>query len=256
LPKEGNSVEEYEDAYSCSDDERQFAVADGATESSFADIWAQSLANQFTASPPAGSPPTSDTMEGWITPLQKQWHAQINWDRLPWYAEEKARTGAFATMLGMRLFDVPEEKVGFFARLMGAKPKPAEIRWQAIAVGDSNLFQIRANSLIKAFPLEKAEQFNSRPMLLASNPARNHGVWQELRVTEGLSLPDDLFFLATDALSKWFLDRCEHGARPWQQLLAIKSDSDYLEFVQKLRKTSAIRNDDTTLLILRCRGSQ
>ena len=251
LPKAGNSSEEYEDAYSYSNDERQFAVADGATESSYADIWALSLANQYTTRAPDGTPPTGEAMTQWLKPLQQQWSAQINWDQLPWYAEEKARKGAFATMLGMKFIYVPGEEPTFFQRMMGKKARKAETRWQAVAVGDSNFYQIRNDALVHAFPLEKAEQFNSRPMLLSSNPNRNTYVWNEMRNAEGVCEASDVFYMATDALAKWFLDQREKGQKPWQVLAKVKTESDFANLVGELRKKQGMRNDDTTLLAFR-----
>lgn len=252
MPKEGNSPDEYEDAYSCSPADGHFAIADGATESSFADLWAQCLVQRYTTQPLEGAPPSASVFETWLAPLQKEWHASIAWDRLPWYAEEKARTGAFATLLGIKfLKPAPEAKPTFFQRLFGGRGKSRqdELRWRAVAVGDSNMFHIRNNALIRTWPIELASQFDSRPMLLSSNPKRNTPVWQQVKYLEGDYLARDTFILATDALAKWFLQRREAGDHPWTQLAGIKSESEYADFITKLRKSSGLRNDDTTLVI-------
>ena len=94
LPKKGNTAEEYEDAFAHSN--RLMAVADGATESSFADRWARGLVKRFVEQPPSGNTPSSLLLENWLSPLQQEWHKSIPWDTLPWYAEEKSRSGAFA----------------------------------------------------------------------------------------------------------------------------------------------------------------
>ncbi len=47
LPKRGHRLEEYEDAYAGNPDGGRFAVADGAAESSFANVWAQLLVSGF-----------------------------------------------------------------------------------------------------------------------------------------------------------------------------------------------------------------
>ncbi len=252
MPKEGNSADEYEDAYSCSPADGHFAIADGATESSFADLWAQCLVHRYTAQPLDGAPTPTAAFETWLSPLQKEWHASINWERLPWYAEEKARTGAFATLLGVK-FMAPkeEEKPSFFSKLFRgfSKPKPSSLRWRAIAVGDSNMFQIRNNTLLHKWPIELAAQFDSRPVLLSSNPKKNAPVWQEVKHLEGDYQHNDTFILATDALAKWFLQQFEAGNRPWNTLGAIKSEDEYASFITKLRKSSSLRNDDTTMVI-------
>ncbi len=246
-------MEEYEDAYSCTDDSSHFAIADGATESSFSEIWAQVLTRQFVESPP-DFPPRGEAMEKWLEPLQKEWHANINWERLPWYAEEKARMGAFAALLGMKFLPAQiEADESFVSKMffMFKKAQPSGPKWQAMALGDCNMFQIRGNALLLSFPLQKAEDFNSRPMLVGSNPARNKPLWQEMRFMEGDYQPQDLFIMATDAIAKWFLDRHEAGGKPWTTLLTLKNESDFATFVSDLREKSQIRNDDTTVIMFR-----
>lgn len=253
-PKKGNSSEEYEDAFGCAEEKGVFAIADGATESSYSEIWAQVLTRQFVASPPEGVPPDQTVLQEWLSPLQREWHANINWERLPWYAEEKARSGAFAALLGVKFLTLAAEPPpSFFSRLLGGfrKPQRKLPSWQALAIGDSNLFQMRDNALLRAFPLQKAEEFNSRPMLVGSNPARNNNIWGQVQFLEGDYQPGDQFVMATDALAKWFLERHEAGSRPWHTLGAIKSDTEYQQFVAELREKSQIRNDDTTLMFFR-----
>ncbi len=258
LPKKGNSTEEYEDAYGCSEETGIFAIADGATESSFSEIWAQVLTRQFVAAPPLGAPPEPERLKQWLTPLQREWHANINWARLPWYAEEKARTGAFAALLGLKFIaPAAEPPPSIFSRLLGLFKKPPDRspRWQALAIGDSNMFHVRDNTLIRAFPLERAEQFNSRPMLLGSNPELNNRIWNQFRFLEGDYRPGDMFLMATDALAKWFLERHEAGAKPWTTLTSLKTESDFHQFVQDLREKSQVRNDDTTLMFCQWKES-
>lgn len=256
LPKEGNTAEEYEDASAHSLPKRVFAVADGATESSFADLWALSLVNKFIEAPPAIKPPATDPFREWVTPLQQEWHAQINWERLPWFAEEKARGGAFATFLGLKFSGGgAQEPLGFFGRLFG-RGKSNEIRYTALAIGDSNLFHIRGETLLKAFPFTTSEQFNSRPLLLGSNPARNSQVWADIKFAEGDCQIGDSFILATDALAKWFCAQVEMGQKPWTILTGLNTDEEFAGFVGRLRKKSAIRNDDTTLVVCRWRETQ
>lgn len=246
-------MEEYEDAYGCTDDSSYFAIADGATESSFSEIWAQVLTQQFVAEPPA-FPPDGPILEKWLQPLQRQWHANINWERLPWYAEEKARMGAFAALLGIKFFpEQIEEDNSFMGKMffMFKKQQVAKPKWQAMALGDCNLFHIRDNALTLSWPLKKAEDFNSRPMLVGSNPAKNKPLWGEIMFHEGDYVDQDLFILGTDAIAKWFLDRYEAGGKPWTTLLALKNDSDFATFVSELREKSQIRNDDTTIIMFR-----
>lgn len=227
LPKAGNSLEEYEDALACDLRAGRFAIADGATESSFAGLWARELVEGYVASPPPGSP---WGLRRWLEPLQRQWHAAINWDQLLWYAEAKARAGAFASLLGLEL-------------------EPAG-RWRALAVGDSCLFQVRGRDLVLAFPLERAEEFGNRPLLLSSNRANNRRVWREVRTTAGDGHPGDLLLLATDALAHWLFSQHEVGERPWEMLREIEGQREFEGLITRIRQTGQIRNDDVTLLLV------
>jgi hypothetical protein len=252
LPKKGNAIEEYEDAAAAA--RLTFAVADGATESSFADRWAQLLVNTFIQKPGLLADVTPEAFKNWLAPLQNQWHQAIPWDKLPWYAEEKARSGAFAALCGVQ-FHAPTGTrcVSFWRRwfypTQALQPKPG--RWHAMAVGDTCLFHIRKNTLLKAFPISRSDSFSPRPLLLSSNPEFNNGALKGLFLAQGDYLEEDIFILATDALGCWFMKRHESGDRPWKTLLALKDQSDFETLIESFRTTGAIKNDDTTLLILR-----
>lgn len=255
LPKKGNSTEEYEDASAHS--ARLIAIADGATESAFADRWAQGLVKRFVESPPSGNSPSSLLLEKWLSPLQKEWHKSIAWDKLPWYAEEKARSGAFAAFLGVRLMGEEPSQASapqkfslwnfFFPKKQSTKL--VSLKWQAVAIGDSNLFLIRSDALVKSFPIERSEQFDSRPLLLSSNPSKNRPVWQRVQMTEGDCGNGDVMLLMTDALAAWFLKRHEAGEKPWKALGELRSDQDFSEFIEQQRTNTSMRNDDVTLVI-------
>ena len=247
LPKRGNAAEEYEDA--CAFSDFHFAIADGATESSFAERWAQSLVKTFIAAPPPGQTAASVPLEQWLAPLQREWHSGIAWDKLPWYADEKARSGAFAAFLGVQFSPAHAARakrglLDFFR----SKKIETGLAWRAVAVGDSNFFQIRNEQLLRAFPLERADQFNSRPLLLSSNPKKNQPVWQRIQVATGECQAGDFFFLATDSLAQWFLSEHEKKRAPWKLLAALKNSDDFAALIDKLRNSAATRNDDMTLV--------
>ena len=91
LPKRGNSEDEYEDAWAGDPAAGRFAVADGASESSFAGLWAQLLAEGFL------SAPRPEDMPRWLAGPERRWAAEVMGLELPWYAEMKREQGAFAT---------------------------------------------------------------------------------------------------------------------------------------------------------------
>jgi hypothetical protein len=252
LPKKGNSADEYEDAYNSSVRSGRFAVADGATESSFARNWAISLARAYVKTPPLHSS-SAEELKNWLDPLQREWRNGIDWAHLAWFAEDKARDGAFSSLVGLEFVsgESTAPDINWNEQSTEETCASDQLHWRAFAVGDSCLFQVRNNQLLIAFPLNRAEQFGSRPVLLSSNPASNNRALNDVRMCAGECQPDDLFLLVTDALGHWFLSECEASQLPWVTLSAVKRLKDFKKLIGRLRDEQKIRNDDTTLLEIR-----
>ena len=219
-------------------------MADGATDSAFTGRWARSLVRAFANSSPAHPWGARGALEPWLEPLQGAWHEGIEWDCLPWYCLEKAREGAFSSLLGLAFVDG-----GFLCQPVTAERLPTTgLRWHALAVGDSCLFHVRDDTLLATFPLNCAAQFSNRPLLLSSNAVKNRRVWEKVWSTKGYGHPGDTFFLATDALAQWFLSQHEVGVKPWGTLGDLKAEAGFALCIGQLRQQRLIRNDDTTLL--------
>jgi hypothetical protein len=227
VPKQGNSAEEYEDASAANVALGRFAIADGATESAFAALWARLLVNEFVGT---GSADPSAWAE-WLPALQTRWEAEVDQQALPWYGEIKRQQGAFATFLGV-IVQPP--------------------RWQALSVGDSCLFHIHDGGLHSAFPLKCAADFSDSPWLVGS---RGYSpVMMALREArlEGDLIAGDRLLLMTDALAQWFLQAVEAHQRPWEMLepflQAPTGQERFDTWISALRRARQIRNDDVTLL--------
>ena len=221
-PKSGNTANEYEDAYAVKPEALRFAVADGASETSFARQWAELLVEGFVQ----GAPSAAELRE-FVSPLQALWAEGQKGKATAWYSERKAADGAFSSLLGVTI---------------------EGDRWRALAIGDSCLFVVRSGKVLRAFPLERAEQFSNRPSLLSSIARANAGVWSEVATVEGELQASDRLLLMTDALAQWFLVEAEMGRRPWAALARATTQEAFSAFVDLLRSGGALRNDDTTLV--------
>lgn len=235
LHKEGNSPEEYEDAFAGDPKTGRFAVADGAAESSFARYWARLLVESFVASR------ERKTSTGWQLPaLQQRWAKEVDKLQLDWFGEEKRTLGAFATFLGLSV----------------KKPQgDGDGRWMALAVGDSCLFHVRSEQLVAAFPVKTSPEFDNRPALLASrSPESKDDQLSRAKRATGRWQAGDHFFLMTDAAAQWFLRRQEEQRRPWHSLLRRlaepKANAVLATYIEDLRKQNAMKNDDVTLLVI------
>jgi hypothetical protein len=235
LPKRGHQAGEYEDAFAGSPARGRFAVADGASESSFSGLWAQLLVEGFVV--PDES--VGSVAEGFKA-LQKRWAAAVDGRELPWYAEEKREQGAFATFLGLTL--------------RRAENAEGQGSWKARAVGDSCLFQVRNERLIQAFPLTNANEFGNQPSLLGSRPTGEPAWVKQQKQAYGKWRVGDRLLLMTDALAQWFLARHESGEKPWQAVSRLRSDSSpekaFAVWIEELRAKQSLRNDDVTLLVV------
>jgi serine/threonine protein phosphatase PrpC len=232
LPKRGHSAEEYEDAFAGDPQSGRFAIADGASESSFAALWARLLVQTFVQAPPGPPCPWAE----WLPPLQKRWDLEVNDRPLPWYAEAKIQEGAFATFLGL---------------VLNAS------RWQAVAVGDSCLFHLRGDQLVQAFPITRSEEFDNHPRLVGSRTARAEALEQQQLQTEGDWQANDWLVLMTDALAQWFLRAAESDHQPSEAVLRLVLDNAnsaaFAAWIEQLRDREGLRNDDVTLVAVSLR---
>lgn len=231
-PKEGNSEAEYEDAFAVVEPDAAappetrltVAVADGASSAVFARQWAHLLVNAFAAAPPEADDEAA--VQARIAHLGQEWRGQVaGVGKLPWYAEEKLPHGSHAALLVVTW------------EWTAGKP-----RCRAQAVGDACLFVVRNDGLHNGFPVTKSAAFDDRPALISTEGASGPTFARfEAPVEAG-----DRFFLMTDALAAWFLAEREAGRKPWN---ALPPDNAALApWLQTLRDTRAIKNDDVTLI--------
>jgi hypothetical protein len=223
MPKRGNTIDEYEDAFAADAAIGRFVVADGATESSFAGIWAKLLTEEFVRS----AVRFEQRWRDWLPRVQERWAVEVGGRQLPWYAEQKFAQGAFATFLGITI-DVPRW------------------RWWAVAVGDSCLFQIRDDELCATFPLDNSTDFDNQPSLLGSRTPAEFALAREKWKT-GECEPGNRFLLVTDALAQWLLSQHERAERPWRQLWD-QTEESFAAWIESLRNAREIRNDDVTVV--------
>lgn len=258
LAKAGNTPDEYEDAFCIgkwTGGRVPLAIADGATESLLSRNWANLLVKRFVR-----QPFQARTLDVWLSNTLRAWQhekrayirkRELNNKPVQWYEEPGLEAGAFAAFLGIVL----------------SRAKNAW-HWNAVAIGDCCLFQVRANALLCAFPFKEANAFSNRPFLLSSNPARNRDIAQRCEFAHGKAQRGDRFYFMTDALAAWFLRSHEQGDAPWLLLDSFCGDARrdpsgfrkpersgtgapiFSEWIQEQRAAHAMRNDDVTLIRL------
>lgn len=204
------------------------AVSDGAGDSYFSGPWARTLCSAYCwawQEPGDAVPNLSEARQSW------QAEASIAGENspLPWFA-----------------LDVQRER-GAFAAFVGLAVHEDSRTWEAVAVGDCCLFQVRGEVVTVTFPLSQSTDFNSVPTLLSSLADR--GV--TARTTRGTWQPGDDFFLVSDALAAWFLSETEAGRAPWKWLSTVGTVEEFARRIAVLRESGRLRNDDAALVHLR-----
>lgn len=239
IPKNGNSTSENEDAkvilprkHVDGSSFLRCAVSDGATQTSFSRLWAKLLVNESTQ-----FKPSLKRLGDAIHNAQLSWTNEIAKYDLPWHAEEKVKKGAFATLLWLSINKL-DDTGGTY---------------KALALGDSNLFVIRKESLHISFPIQDSQRFGNDPILISSIPARNENMAERINILDDAWFVGDEFFLATDALAYYLLKKFEQNESFFSSLkeILIKQMVHYDSFqswIQSLRENNELKNDDTTLI--------
>ncbi|MBW3537066.1 MAG: protein phosphatase 2C domain-containing protein [Actinobacteria bacterium] len=240
VPRAGSSVAQYEDAfYPRSDGARharrlRFAVADGASESMLSGLWADLLVRTWCKARRRRLPQILELAKGaWEVELAAYLEERDRNERpIQWFEEPGLEKGAFATLLGVA-FATDHDHTGG--------------QWEATAVGDSCLFQVRDGELLSAFPIKSSSEFDSTPKLVPSRTCHTDKVLAAADVERGEWHSGDTFFLATDAVAASFLAAYESGSAPWEALAAVGPEA-FPAFVASLRNDRSLRNDDVTVM--------
>ncbi|MBW4628236.1 MAG: hypothetical protein KME49_22665 [Brasilonema octagenarum HA4186-MV1] len=232
------------------------AISDGATNgSTLTSVWSNLLAQSFCNSSQQKPcefirdtlcvKPPAYRHADWLQPLQDQWQQKYqqmqqrvqNKSSNAWNPsaapQAKRNAKGAATFLGVHLLPTDSQGKG---------------KWQAIAVGDSCVFQFRKINgkyeLLKAFPIEQSTDFSSKPSGFTSR--KDMALIGNIKFIEEEYELGDTFFLATDALAEWLLKNREYGKDDWQKLLEIEDQVEFNRTIKDLRDRTEIAFDDTT----------
>jgi hypothetical protein len=238
LPKDLNRDSEYQDAYFVDGKRGVAAVADGVASSLFSASWANILAKAMVHDPPNTN--DAPALGPWLAKHREEWLAPIDPSTLAWHQKPKFQEGAFATILWIELF-------------IAEKSDPAatgEFQFFAYAVGDTCLFHVRGERLLRSFPLTRSEEFDNDPLVIGSiDKKKDHLI--EFSAIDDYCQSGDLLVICTDAVAARLLYALEQGEVPDWSGYWNYTDDDWRQEIAELRGRQAIRQDDSTLLLLR-----
>lgn len=247
IPKHGNSNDENEDALSriLISDYRDgsikslhCAISDGATTATFSKLWANILVESTEG---VKKIPSESLVKQIIAEGGKKWLAKINEKDLPWYAQEKAKKGSFATLLWLAI---------------NKRKNKTHSNLTALSVGDSELIHIRNGKVLTAFPYEYSEEFSSYTSLISTKIEKNKTLnykMKKMRIQH-----TDHIIISTDAVANYFLRQFEQDINPLDELTRLinlemnqeKKNSLFGNWIDSLREKHEIKNDDSSLIWL------
>ena len=233
MPKDGASVEECEDAVGVNVEALRFAVADGATEAFDSGSWARLLVEAWVGADGAAKP-SAEEFRARVVERGRRLHESWAARGLPWYAEEKARMGSFATFAGLAFGE-----------------REGGLDWRAVALGDACVVQLRGGAILSALPLSNHGEFNSCPPLVPSNAAAAEAALARAVEAGGAAEGGDQFLLLSDAVAAWFFQSFEgHGAlaEKFDSLLSATDNVALAELFRGERAAGRIKDDDVAIV--------
>ncbi|MFB2876640.1 hypothetical protein [Floridanema aerugineum] len=240
-PKKNENITDCQDCFEINEAENCFAIADGASQSFYPNIWAELLVNNFCQNPQINE----QNWQTWLAPIQDEWLQEVQQrvtkaetEKRPVWVTNKNRLNfreaATSTFIGLQFLD-NQVKVSI--------------------VGDSCLFILKGNELKQTYPLKSSKDFNDRPAYFASYSKDNQYVPSFFDIPLDSKKSQDCFYfiLATDALSEYIFQCREQEKNIFNTLLKISSQEQFENFVAEVRNAEHIRmkNDDVTLIILK-----
>lgn len=219
VPKDGNTSEENEDAWSVSKDQTLFVLSDGASEGVYSREWANYLCHKICELNP------SEITLPLLIELGQHFKGYKEGDKIPWYVENKMQeTGSAATLLYLR----------FHKKLIGQK-------WEVGGIGDTCALLFQNNQLKWSWPINRGEDFNTSPDLVYNLPDKTGDLKsQTVPIPRGKSR----LILSTDAMAEAFV------SKKVSSIPEIKNKKEFQVWIEELRKEKKIKNDDTTMMMI------
>jgi len=252
--KSGNPESEYEDACCYSEGfsatRARAAVADGASTAFEAQSWVNLLVRRFLDS--SGPSLDAKAFGDWLAVVQHEWsqrassaEAAATDSIYSVYDDDRGDEGSYGTFLGFELGDLAGDGDSSW--------------WQALSIGDTVLFHVRAGTLVGQSPMLRADDFGRGPSLVHSSSEWLRSDCSAIVLDRGGPLLDgDVVLVATDAIAAWMLRRHEAGVPVWDVAAGL-DPARFAELVSALRANGELVNDDVTLLVTRVtarRGGQ
>lgn len=230
LPHIGDKFSQCADRFSCGETNQCFAIADGVGNSLFPGDWAQLLCNDYIEHP---------TLFSDNTHLHREDELILKWE------EQRNKRIANLSDEEKFIYEMGLDKADFAASTFVGLSFDIK-HWSCQAIGDSYLFLVDQDfNILQKVASMDGHDFDNFPEYFASKKGQNNGTIVNCSGDyKGIAY----FALMTDALSDWFI---EAPPEKRKELLNIHSHSEFEAFIDQERQMMALKDDDTTMLILK-----
>ena len=239
IHKRNESPDNCQDSCAVNQFLHRFAVADGVGSTFYPAHWAKLLVEHFVYDRTSILHLDQEKeRQLWLNPIQQKWKdivGEVVHRRIDEPAADHIRTAykkqdpAGATFVGLQI---------------------TQAQWCAMIIGDSCLFHLTKGN-VECYPLQRSSDFDNATDYFSSVAGENNlkPKFRKGKINEG-----DYFFLATDALSKWLLQRYEMGGdvwkQTWQDVVKLESWEDLYHFANQARQNPDKLDDDDVALIV------
>ena len=231
------TISKCQDSFSVNTQTATFAVADGVSQSLYPDIWAEILTKNYTDSPHdffVSDENNNKILTGILSDkyneaFQKRYDSLLPQEQKNVNVKRIKTPYPAATFVGVKINDNITVEY----------------------IGDSVLFRIDKTGIHSVCSMQQDDNakisFNNRPQYLTLDPKYQNGIVK----TKDIPLTECTLLVMTDALAEWFDNLDNFAGTAIAKLNELSSHDQFSGFVSDLRKKRQLKDDDTTLLVIK-----
>ena len=232
------TISKCQDSFSVNTQTATFAVADGVSQSLYPDIWAEILTKNYTDSPNDFFV-SDDNNNKILTGILSDKYNEAFQKRYDSLLPQEQRN------VKVKRIKTPYPAATF----VGVKINNDEIIVECI--GDSVLFHIDKTGIHSVCSMPHGEDgkihFDNRPQYLTLDTKNQNGIVK----TQDIPFAECTLLVMTDALAEWFDKLDNFAGTAIEKLKELSNHNQFSEFVFDLRKKRQLKDDDTTLLVIK-----
>ncbi|MGW4370773.1 hypothetical protein ACWEKT_34555 [Nocardia takedensis] len=199
-------------------------MADGASRSARAEVWARLLVASFVRD--HGNPFDQRA----LAELRLQWLTEVWSEDLPWYASTKIAEGGAATLLVVEIDHLRRS-------------------YRARGIGDTCLLHVRSGDILLAGPLHRPEDFGRYPALLSTRTEDDRHL-EQMWEQDGSYQQGDALLVATDAAAAYLLGASAEVRQELVETELLTDRDEFADWVAHARAVGGMAIDDTTVCVV------